>query len=136
MSAEVSTSNWIDEETAFKLAAILSQSAPREASRNLPITVAAELEDVLAMLRTAVLLARHFGVPLFVVLPDADSGRAICPSSPLEMRLGSAPCSAMLAGLLHSTERRLRAIFAKSQENFSVEIGFLAEPRGIFLRIK
>jgi hypothetical protein len=136
MSADVSTGKWIPEDLAVAL-----EAAPaRPDAKNIPGTfqlgVAAEIEDALALLHSAVILARHFGVSLIVDLPEAVPGRTGSANSGMEMHLGSAPCSAMLSALLYSVEKRLRKTSSGLNKYFLVEFGFPVESRGFLLRIR
>ncbi len=99
------------------------------------LKVAAGIEDSLALLRTAVLLARHHGASLFVVLPDAGLARNGSPNSAIEMHLGAAPCSALLSGILDSLEQRLRKMRGGSPSPFVVELSFHADSHAFLVRI-
>jgi hypothetical protein len=136
MSADVSTGNWIAEDLALALEAAPARPAAKNIPGILQLRVAVEVEDALALLRTAVILARHFGVSLVVDLPEAVPGRTGSANSGMEMHLGCAPCSAMLSALLHSVEQRLRKMSSDLNKNFLVEFGFLVESRGFLLRIR
>jgi hypothetical protein len=136
MSADISTSNWSPEDFALALEAVPARLAAERIPGIIQLGIAADVEDALALLRTAVILARHFGVALVVVLPDAEPGRTGSANSGMEMHLGSAPCSAMLSALLHSVEQRLRKISSSLNQTFLVEFGFLVESRGFLFRIR
>jgi hypothetical protein len=136
MSSDASTGHWIAEEFALALEASSARLATKHIPGILRLSVATEVEDALALLRTAVILARHFGVSLIVDLPEAVPGRTHSVNCGMEMHLGSAPCSAMLSALLHSVEQRLRKSSSDSNQNFLVEFGFLVESHGFLLRIR
>jgi hypothetical protein len=136
MSADVFTGNWIAKDFALALEAAPARPAAKNIPGILQLGVAAEVEDALALLRTAVILARHFGVSLIVDLPEAAPERTGSANSGMEMHLGSAPCSAMLSALLHSVEQRLRKMSADLNKSFLVEFGFLVESRGFLFRIR
>jgi hypothetical protein len=136
MSADLSTSNWAAEDLALLLAAAPAKLDAKRIPGILQLSVAAEVEDALALLRTAVILARHFGVSLIVDLPETIPGRTGCANSGMEMHLGSAPCSAMISELLHSVEQRLKKLSSNSSHDFLVEFGFLVESRGFLFRIR
>ncbi len=135
MRADLSTGNWIAENLALALETAPALPAAKKVPGVLQLGVTAEVEDVLALLRTAVILARHFGASLVVDLPEAVPGRTHLANSGMEMHLGFAPCSAMVSALLHSVEHRLRKLNSGLNNNFLVEFGFPVESRGFLLRI-
>ena len=89
-------------------------------------TVEAGLEDALAVLRTAVLLARNHQATLHLVLPATES---------LEIHFGRAPCHSLLLGLTDAVKRRLSKLVSASSPNFTVEIGILRNARSISIHI-
>lgn len=90
------------------------------------VIVVAGLEDTLAVLRTAVLLARNFRATLHLVVLEAER---------LQIHFGSAPCHALLLGLLDLVQRRLNKSSSVSSANFVVEIGVLPDLHSILIRI-
>ncbi len=90
------------------------------------VTVVAGLEDALAVLRTAVLLARNFRATLHLVVFEAER---------FQIHFGSAPCHALLLGLLNSVENRLSQLVSGASANFAVEIGILSKPYSISIHI-
>jgi hypothetical protein len=136
MSADISTGTWIPEDSAHALEVAPARPDAKYIPGILQLRVAAEVEDALALLRTAVILARHFGVSLVLDLPNANSGSIGSANSGMELHPGSAPCSAMLSALLHSVEQRLRKLSSGANKTFLVEFGFLAESRGFLYRIR
>lgn len=136
MSADVSTGNWIAEDLAISLGAAPAGIAAENIPGILQLRIAAEVEDALALLRTAIILARHFGASLIVDFPEAVPGRIGSANSGMEIHLGTAPCSAMLKALMHSVEQRLRKLSSGANKNFLVEFGFPVESRGFLLRIR
>ncbi len=135
MSADLATDSKVTEELAFALETSPRNPAMQKIPGTLQLTVAVEAADVLAMLRTAVILARHFRLPLLVDIPEAVPGRTGNTNCGMQMHLGAAPCSAMLAALLDSVAQRLRTLNPGSSYHFLAEFGFSTELNGLLLRI-
>lgn len=136
MSADLSTGNWIAENLALALETAPALPAAKKVPGVLQLGVTAAVEDVLALLRTAVILARHFGASLIVDLPEVIPGRTHLANSVMEVHLGAAPCSAMVSALLRSVEHRLRKLNSDLNNSFFVEFGFAVDSRGFLLRIR
>ena len=136
MSANVSIRNCIAEDLAMAFDSAPDKASGKGTPGSLQLRVAAEIEDSLALLRTAVLLARHYGATLIVVLPEAGTRRNGSANSTMEVHLGAAPCTAMLTALLSTVEQQLRSLSSGMHRNFFVELGFPADSRGFLLRIR
>lgn len=78
-------------------------------------TVVAGVEDTLAAVRTAVLLARSLGATLQVYVPGTEG---------LEIHFGQARCDGLLAGLVDLFRERLTGMAPPTAASFNVEINF------------
>lgn len=83
------------------------------------VTLRAGVEDTLAAVRTAVLLARTFGATLHLHVSGMES---------LEIHFGQAHCEGLLAGLVGLLRERLLHLNSPSQRGFQVEIDFSGLP--------
>jgi len=90
------------------------------------VTVVAGLEDTLAALRTAVLLARNFRATLHLVVLEAER---------LQIHFGPTSCHALLLGLLDLVQGRLNKSSSVSSANFVIEIGILSDLHSILIHI-
>ena len=78
------------------------------------VTLLGDLEDVLAVLRTAVLLARNLRAPLSLSFPGKDV---------LPVDFGKAPYSTLVSELLDSARAQLRRLAAPA---FAMEVNVIA----------
>ncbi len=101
-----------------------TERAPRQNGGPLPVTpsagfgrvtVVAGVEDTLAALRTAVLLARTFGGTLRLYVSGMES---------TEIHFGRARCEGLLAGLVVSLRERLARMASLPSVGLNVEIDF------------
>ena len=81
------------------------------------VTLLADMEDALSLLRTAVLLARNLRATLYLDLPGRDV---------VEVRCSPASCSTLLSELLESARGRLSELVSGPGPGLIVEANIIA----------
>jgi hypothetical protein len=111
-------------------------TVPKDApTTTLQWTVVAEIQDVLALLRTAILLARHCrtSLRLLVALPWPGGQREDSLNSVIHF--GDAPCSALILELLDLVDHRLKTLAGGESRRFLVQVEFPCDSQPITVRI-
>lgn len=85
------------------------------------------LEDIRAVLQTAVLLARNLEATLHLAIPGSER---------LQIHFGSAPCPTLLWGLTHWVLRRLNSGDSPSRACFVIELGVLVDLHSVSVLIR
>ena len=81
------------------------------------MAVLAGAEEILAVLRTVVLLARNFQGTLRLLIPENET---------VVIHFGKAPCPNLLLGLMDAVRRQLDELSALSGGTFIVELDILS----------
>jgi hypothetical protein len=81
------------------------------------VTLLGDLEDALAVLRTAVLIARNLRATLFLDFPGKHAS---------SIHFGEATCSTSASELLHSVRPRLRKLMSVHRQALVLEITITA----------
>lgn len=103
---------------AMKTEPLEPTCASPHSSTLLGVTLLADHQDVMAALRTAILLARNFKSSLYVDLPDRTT-------VPIDFSGETSPAP-QLADLLGQIEAKLRDINALPRTGFTVQFDFAA----------
>ena len=135
MTSEIST-NFLPVENARNSAGSTLPLIPADASEKaLRWTLHAELEDTLALLRSAVLLARSWRTSLRLAVSPAPGAGQHRGEFGVEIHFGTEPCNALVSALLESVERRLRRMPGEEKGSHLIQIELRLDTRPIAIHI-